>query len=147
MFSTSKMMRGRWGVVCPVAQANGVQCYLLTGAAFAASWRLGWLDPGDVYDHFGEILAALNLASFGFCFFLLAKGHIAPSSSDSGSCGSLLYDFYWGMELYPRLGPLDLKTFTNCRFGMMVRAVPPSTRALHQSRFHEPLGRFKSTCI
>ena len=47
------------------------------------------------------------------------QGHVAPSSSDSGSCGSPLYDFYWGMELYPRLGPLDVKVFTNCRFGMM----------------------------
>ena len=44
---------------------------------------------------------------------------MAPSSTDSGSCGSWLYDFYWGMELYPLLGPLDIKVFTNCRFGMM----------------------------
>ena len=48
------------------------------------------------------------------------QGHLAPSSSDSGSTGSLVYDFYWGMELYPRLGTsFDLKTWTNCRMGMM----------------------------
>jgi 7-dehydrocholesterol reductase len=31
----------------------------------------------------------------------------------------LLYDFYWGMELYPRIGgAFDIKTWTNCRMGM-----------------------------
>ena len=48
------------------------------------------------------------------------QGRTAPSSSDAGSTGSLMYDFYWGMELYPRIGPhFDLKTWTNCRMGMM----------------------------
>uniref|UniRef100_A0A7S0N8U1 7-dehydrocholesterol reductase n=1 Tax=Pyramimonas obovata TaxID=1411642 RepID=A0A7S0N8U1_9CHLO len=103
----------------PVYKANGVQCYVLTGIIFVAIWQLGYWNPAEVYDHFGEILAALNICSFAFCFFLVAKGHFAPSSTDNGSSGSPLYDFYWGMELYPRIGPLDLKTFTNCRFGMM----------------------------
>uniref|UniRef100_M4ENX2 7-dehydrocholesterol reductase n=1 Tax=Brassica campestris TaxID=3711 RepID=M4ENX2_BRACM len=31
------------------------------------------------------------------------KVHVAPSSSDSGSCRNLIIDFYWGMELYPRI--------------------------------------------
>ena len=52
------------------------------------------------------------------------QGRSAPSSSDAGTTGSLLYDFYWGMELYPRLGAaFDLKTWTNCRMGMMGWAV------------------------
>jgi len=103
----------------PVYKANGLQCYVLTGVVFVAIWQLGYWDPAEVYDHFGEILSALNIVSFGFCLFLVVKGHLCPSSTDSGSSGSPLYDFYWGMELYPRVGPLDLKTFTNCRFGMM----------------------------
>ena len=53
------------------------------------------------------------------------QGHLAPSSSDSGSTGSLLYDYNRGMELYPRLlgGKLDVKTWTNCRAGMCGWAV------------------------
>ena len=53
------------------------------------------------------------------------QGHLAPSSTDSGSTGSLLYDYYWGMELYPRLlkGKFDIKTWTNCRAGMCGWAV------------------------
>jgi 7-dehydrocholesterol reductase len=35
-----------------------------------------------------------------------------------------MYDYYWGMELYPRIGKhFDLKTWTNCRMGMMGWAV------------------------
>ena len=61
--------------------------------------------------------AAAACAETGNCFL---QGKYAPSSSDSGSTGSLIYDFYWGMELYPRIGKhFDLKTWTNCRMGMM----------------------------
>ncbi|KAK9809170.1 hypothetical protein WJX72_010602 [[Myrmecia] bisecta] len=104
----------------PVYKANGVQCFLATHALFFLSWRLGYFDPARVYDLFGEMLAALNIVSLLFCLFLYIKGNVAPSSTDSGSTGSLIFDYYWGMELYPRLGKhFDLKTWTNCRMGMM----------------------------
>ena len=64
-----------------------------------------------------------------------AQGRCAPSSSDAGTTGSLLYDFYWGMELYPRLGrAFDLKTWTNCRMGMMGWAVLVLCYAAAQAR-------------
>ena len=43
-----------------------------------------------------------------------------PSSSDSGTTGNPLFDYYWGTELYPRVFGVDIKVFTNCRFGMTV---------------------------
>ena len=46
------------------------------------------------------------------------QGRLSPSSSDSGTTGSIMFDYYWGMELFPRVGPLDIKTWTNCRMGM-----------------------------
>jgi hypothetical protein len=64
-----------------------------------------------------------------------AQGRCAPSTSDAGTTGSLLYDFYWGMELYPRLGrAFDLKTWTNCRMGMMGWAVLALCYAAAQAR-------------
>ncbi|XP_022723861.1 7-dehydrocholesterol reductase isoform X3 [Durio zibethinus] len=61
------------------------------------------------------------------------KGHVAPSSTDSGSSGNLIIDFYWGMELYPRIGKnFDIKVFTNCRFGMMSWAVLAVTYCIKQ---------------
>ncbi|KAF5193596.1 7-dehydrocholesterol reductase, partial [Thalictrum thalictroides] len=60
-------------------------------------------------------------------------GHLAPSSADSGSSGNAIIDFYWGMELYPRIGKnFDIKVFTNCRFGMMSWAVLAVTYCIKQ---------------
>jgi 7-dehydrocholesterol reductase len=50
-----------------------VQCFVLTGVVFAATWRLGWFEPASVYDHFGEILSALNLMSLSVCALLWLK--------------------------------------------------------------------------
>ena len=65
---------------------------------------------------------------------LYFKGIYLPSSTDSGASGNLIMDLYWGVELYPRLfwNTLDVKTFTNCRFGMMGWAVMALTFALKQ---------------
>jgi 7-dehydrocholesterol reductase len=56
---------------------------------------------------YGEILAALNIVAWALCFALYIKGHVAPSSSDSGSTGNILQDFYWGMELYRKYQALS----------------------------------------
>lgn len=95
-------------------------CYVLTLTAVLFihvvqpfGFRLGWL-----YDNYGEFLASMNVFAWAFCTMLLVKGHLAPSSTDSGHTGSYVKDFYWGYELYPRLpGNIDVKMFTNCRFG------------------------------
>jgi len=108
----------------PVYTANGMQSYVFTLVCFFAGWQYGIFSPSRVTELFGEVLAALNVFAFAFCGFLWAKGHAFPSSTDSGSSGNPVTDFYWGMELYPRIGKrFDLKVFTNCRMGMMGWAV------------------------
>eukprot|EP00245_Coleochaete_scutata_P012820 TRINITY_DN5029_c0_g1_i1.p1 TRINITY_DN5029_c0_g1~~TRINITY_DN5029_c0_g1_i1.p1 ORF type:complete len:493 (+),score=88.62 TRINITY_DN5029_c0_g1_i1:52-1479(+) len=117
----------------PIYKCNGLQAYFTTFAVYITIWRMGWFNPSIVYDHLGEIISALNIGSFLFCIFLYIKGHVAPSSSDWGSSGNIVFDFFWGMELYPRIGKwFDVKTFTNCRFGMMGWAVLVVTYAIKQ---------------
>ena len=104
--------------------ANGVLSYFTTLILFLAGWHWGIFNPGAIYDAMGTIISTSNVVSLALCVLLYAKGAVAPSTSDSGSTGSLLFDFYWGMELYPRLGTFfDIKTWTNCRMGMMGWAV------------------------
>lgn len=44
---------------------------------------------------------------------------LGPSGPDCGSSGrGFIFDYYWGTELYPRLGGVDVKRFVNCRFSM-----------------------------
>lgn len=105
----------------PEYKANGFLAYVLTLALFLiGSFQFGWFSPTIIYDHFPDLLGALNIFSLCLCLVLLIKGYWFPSSTDHGSSGNLIFDFYWGTELYPRFWGWDVKMFTNCRFGMMV---------------------------
>jgi len=104
----------------PVYKANGVPTFFITLASFyLGAYQFHVFSPTIIYDHFGELLSALNLFSLAFCLFLYLKGTFAPSSTDVGTSGNPIFDYYWGTELYPRIFGWDLKMFTNCRFGMM----------------------------
>lgn len=107
----------------PVYKANGMQSYIFTLVTLITLSYFDIIRPALVYDKFGEILSSMNLFAFAFCFMLLIKGHIAPTNSDSGTNGNIVIDFYWGMELHPRILGWDVKMFTNCRMGMMFWAV------------------------
>ena len=107
----------------PVYKDNGFLCYCVTMVTFAALTyflKQNDMTPTVVYDHFGEFLATMTVLSIAICLILQLKGLMMPSSTDSGSSGNPLFDFYWGTELYPRICGVDVKTFTNCRFGMTV---------------------------
>ncbi|KAM0020337.1 putative 7-dehydrocholesterol reductase [Helianthus debilis subsp. tardiflorus] len=117
----------------PVYKANGVLAYVVTLVTYISLWWFEIFNPSVVYDHLGEIYSTLIFGSLVFCVFLYIKGHVAPSSTDSGSSGNIIFDFYWGMELYPRIGKnFDIKVFTNCRFGMMSWAVLAVTYCIKQ---------------
>ncbi|KAH9312236.1 hypothetical protein KI387_027271, partial [Taxus chinensis] len=79
----------------PIYKANGVISYLVTLITYIAIWWFGLFNPAIVYDHLGEIFSSLIIGSFIFCILLYIKGHVAPSSADSGSSGNFIIDFYW----------------------------------------------------
>ena len=87
----------------PVYRANGAQAYCVTLTTFGLLTYLGVIDPGLVYDHLGELLGALNISAIVLCWLLYFKGKYLPSNSDSSVSGSLIFDYYWGTELYPRI--------------------------------------------
>lgn len=104
----------------PIYKANGISSFICTLALFyLGSSQFKLFSPTIIYDHFGGLLGALNVFSLIFCLFLYLKGRYKPSTSDSGTTGDAVFDYFWGMELYPRLFGWDVKMFTNCRFGMM----------------------------
>lgn len=104
----------------PVYKANGVLAFLTTILTFYfCSFYFHFFSPTIIYDHFGEILGALNIFSLLFCFFLYLKGRYAPSSTDASHTGNFIFDYYWGTELYPYIFSWNLKAFIACRVGMM----------------------------
>lgn len=108
----------------PRYRDNGFACYVVTMASFAVLAvplpRWTGYSVTIVYDRFDEFLATLTIFAHFLCIFLYVKGLLWPSSTDSGSSGNPIFDYYWGTELYPRVAGVDIKVFTNCRFGMTV---------------------------
>lgn len=108
----------------PVYKVNGILAFVCTVGGFLfGSLVMGWFDLGILYDELGGLLGALNFFSLLFCLFLYFKGKYWPSTADSGSTGNFIFDYFWGMDLHPRIGNWDVKMFTNCRFGMMAWAL------------------------
>lgn len=125
----------------PVYKNNGFACYTITLVTYYVMYKTGYFNPAIVYDHLGEIFSTLIIGSFLVCCLLYVKGHLMPSSLDWGSSGNVLVDFYWGMELYPRIGSdFDIKVFTNCRFGMMSWAVLIVSYAIKQVEMYGKLS-------
>ena len=121
----------------PIYKANGVLAFAVTLALFVgASFGLGLFSPTIVYDELGGILGALNVFSVVVCALLYVKGRFAPSSSDHGTSGNPVFDYYWGTELYPRILGWDVKMFTNCRFGMMAWPLILLSFAAKQAQMH-----------
>ncbi|WP_115706968.1 7-dehydrocholesterol reductase [Legionella sainthelensi] len=104
----------------PVYKDNGLFAFIVTMATFCiASLGFNLFSASLLYDNLGALLGALNILSLIFCVFLYLKGRFFPSSTDSGITKNILFDYYWGTELYPRVFGWHIKKFITCRFGMM----------------------------
>jgi 7-dehydrocholesterol reductase len=68
-----------------------------------------------------NFVGTFHLLAWIVAILIYLKGVFAPNKDgEHGRSGNLVMDFYWGIELYPRLSEwFDIKMFTNCRFGMM----------------------------
>ncbi|CAM6104320.1 unnamed protein product [Calypogeia fissa] len=125
----------------PLYKKNGFTAFVVTLTVYYILWREKVFNPSIVYDRLGEMFSTSIYGSMLFCIFLFVKGHVAPSSTDGGSSGNYLVDFYWGMELYPRIGKwFDVKQFTNCRFGMMSWGVLVLTYCIKQVELYGKLS-------
>lgn len=97
----------------PIYKDNGFYCYVVTLFVFSvitlALRHLTSYSITTVYDHFDQVLTSLNILSILLCVLLCFKGYYYPSTSDSGSSGNIIFDYYWGTELYPRICGVDIK--------------------------------------
>ena len=107
--------------VKPDYMVNGVaHCILFMASMLAGSeYGLGWFKLSVLADHAPATIGTLNIFGLLFCALLYIKGLYFPSGPDSGTAGhGPVFDYYWGTELYPRFGGVDVKKFVNCRFSM-----------------------------
>lgn len=103
----------------PAYRKNGVAAWVVSHVVLMVGFASGLLSATSFFAHYGEMLATLVLCGFGFCLFLYAKAHIAPNSPDRVKTGHLLFDFFQGVELHPRVFDTSMKQLINCRVSMM----------------------------
>lgn len=73
-----------------------------------------------IFSNMPEILGTLNVVALTLCALLLLKGKFSPQHpEDRHPSRPLLYEYYTGLELHPRILGVDVKQLTNCRIGMM----------------------------
>ena len=103
----------------PVYKKSGFLFYVISMAIIIPV--LSYVPVLHLYYKFVTFAGILTAVGLVMSCLLFIKGHTCPSPGVFGSSGNPLFDFYWGLELYPRLGPFnlfDLKTIVNCRFGL-----------------------------
>eukprot|EP01006_Ploeotia_vitrea_P014064 TRINITY_DN3732_c0_g1_i1.p1 TRINITY_DN3732_c0_g1~~TRINITY_DN3732_c0_g1_i1.p1 ORF type:complete len:438 (+),score=-58.91 TRINITY_DN3732_c0_g1_i1:50-1363(+) len=101
----------------PIYTDNGVACYIISIISLFVLAQ--YVDIGIVYDKMPTLLSTSNMFGLILVVILYIKGLYFPSTKDNSSSGNIIVDLFWGTELYPRILGWDVKTFTNCRYGLM----------------------------
>ncbi|XP_065352124.1 uncharacterized protein LOC135947315 [Cloeon dipterum] len=99
----------------PPYKANGFLYYAVTSVTFMIAQNLYPSLSRQIYESMPEILGCFNNVALLLCAWLLLDGRRKKKSKNP-----LLYDFYRGCELHPRLFGCDVKQLTNCRIGLML---------------------------
>lgn len=102
-------------------QINGLQAWVISHVLFViGAFSFYWFAPTIIFDHWGSLLCMANMTGFFVGVFVYVKALFFPSyEEDRKFSENSIYDFIMGVELNPRVGPLDLKLFFNGRPGIV----------------------------
>ena len=118
LFVGSRLVKGKEepGVVLGdgsrvIYTLNGLRLFLLvvTAAAIAMVVRPSAL--AEVHAHFFSLLVVANVAAFSLSIYLAVRGRAKEGNARPGVIGFVV-DCFYGTELNPTLGELDLKMFS-----------------------------------
>lgn len=100
---------------------NGLQAWFISHLLFiAGAFYYHWFSATTLFDNWGGILLIANGLGFFVALYAYIKAYLFPSHPDDRKfSGSRIYDFYMGIELNPRMGPIDFKLFFNGRPGIV----------------------------
>uniref|UniRef100_G3MS90 7-dehydrocholesterol reductase n=1 Tax=Amblyomma maculatum TaxID=34609 RepID=G3MS90_AMBMU len=105
----------------PIYRKTGFIYYVITMVIAAFILLVQNARAWSIYRNLPGVAVSLTIIAYVVTTLLYIKGRVKPSPGEHGTTGSFIFDFYWGLELYPRIGErLDIKQWTNCRFGMMM---------------------------
>jgi Delta14-sterol reductase len=96
---------------------NGWLSFWFTLGLVLVVVRAGWIPSTILYDEFGPLLTTVQIFAFVFSVFLYVHGR--ASKRPERTSGNLLYDYFMGSALNPRIGRFDLKVFCESRPGLI----------------------------
>jgi 7-dehydrocholesterol reductase len=103
----------------PTYVDNGIVHMVTFTTLFVGGAAVGLYPLSIFYDQMMPMVGTLNLAALIFCVYLYIKGCTHPSTKDVTFSGKgFIFDYYCGIELYPRIWGVDVKKIVNCRFSM-----------------------------
>ncbi|XP_077444007.1 delta(14)-sterol reductase LBR isoform X2 [Stigmatopora argus] len=101
-------------------RTNGFFAIVMSAAVVVAAIHLG-ADLTYIHSHFLQLAVATFLISILLSIYLYIRSCYAPPEQQAlgGSSGNVIYDFFKGHELNPRIKNFDLKFFCEMRPGLI----------------------------
>jgi protein-S-isoprenylcysteine O-methyltransferase Ste14 len=101
---------------------NGWLAWWLTWVVLVAGFAGQFYSPAAVADQFGALLTTTNIFTYAFCIYLYWRGKRFGTRSERIT-NNVIYDFWLGTALNPRIGNFDLKLFFEARPGLIAWVV------------------------
>lgn len=118
---------------------NGYSCYYLCLFGFFAVHFAGIFPMTYLIDHFGESLIASMIIADVTSVMWYVYGLIVADeyNGKAARTGNVIYDFFMGTILYPRIGIVDIKMVAECRWSWITLMFITLSCAMKQ---YETLG-------
>jgi len=113
---------------------NGPFSFWFSMALVAVLVYSGLLSPSVLYDQFGPLLTTANLFTLALSLYLYWLGK--ASKKPERVTGNVIYDFFMGSALNPRIGSFDLKLFCEARPGLIGWVLINFSLAAKQYQLH-----------
>ena len=118
-----------------VYKCNGYLAYYICIFGAFLVHVLGILPLTHFADHYGEYLvASMIISNLTTLFWYLYGIYTSP---DLPRTGNMVYDFFMGTVLYPRIGDVDIKMIAECRWSWLTLMILTLSCAVKQ---YEQLG-------
>ncbi|XP_029589414.1 delta(14)-sterol reductase LBR isoform X1 [Salmo trutta] len=116
---------------------NTLYAFVLTVAALGAAVHHK-IDLGYIHSHFLQLAVSSLLCSVLLSVYLYVRSRWATQDllAPGGNSGSVIYDFFMGSELNPRIKGFDLKYFCELRPGLIGWLVINAAMALAEMQLH-----------
>eukprot|EP01121_Diplochlamys_sp_Union-15-3_P017616 TRINITY_DN6239_c0_g1_i1.p1 TRINITY_DN6239_c0_g1~~TRINITY_DN6239_c0_g1_i1.p1 ORF type:complete len:463 (-),score=42.21 TRINITY_DN6239_c0_g1_i1:22-1410(-) len=101
-------------------RVNGLNVWIVSHVVYLLCVWMGLFKGSIIYDHFPELALVASTWGYILATFAYIKACFFPTHpEDCKWSGSLIYDYFMGVEMNPRIGGFDFKLFHNGRPGIV----------------------------